>query len=63
MGFPLPNLIPLPAQNVIEIGASLAPFDFDRIYGAFWERVVAADSKNVLERSVARYLERIRNEK
>jgi glyoxylase-like metal-dependent hydrolase (beta-lactamase superfamily II) len=54
-----PNLIPLPAQNVIEIGARLGPFDFDRIYGAFWERVVEADGKKVLERSVARYLERI----
>ena len=27
-----PNLVPLPAQSVIAIGASLAPFDFDRTF-------------------------------
>ena len=52
-----PNLIPLPAHTVITIGARLAPFDFERIYGAFWDRVVLANGKEVLERSVRRYVD------
>jgi hypothetical protein len=51
-----PNLIPLPAQTVVEIGARIAPFGFDRIYGAFWDRIITADAKNIVERSIARYV-------
>ena len=51
-----PNLIPLSAAAVGAIAAALAPFAFERIHGAFWGRVVSADAKRTLERSVARYL-------
>jgi hypothetical protein len=34
----------------------LEPFPFDRIYGAWWNRVVESDGKACVERSVARYL-------
>src|SRR5207237_9138174 len=37
-----PNLIPLPAAPVERIVAALEPFDFDRIYGAWWGRVGAS---------------------
>jgi len=51
-----PNLIPLDAGSVRHIAACLAPYRFEPIYGAWWDRVVPGDGKAVLERSVARYL-------
>ena len=38
------------------IAASLAPFPFDRIYGHYFDRVIATGAKEVMARSVARYL-------
>ncbi|MBN9520154.1 MBL fold metallo-hydrolase [bacterium] len=54
-----PNLIPLGPAAVRGVVASLKPFAFDRLYGAFPDQVVAADAKAVVERSAARYLSRI----
>jgi hypothetical protein len=51
-----PNLIPLPARMVRRIEEALTPYAFDRIYGAWWDRVVESGGKACLERSVARYL-------
>lgn len=51
-----PNLIPLPAHKVRHIAATVAPFDYDRIYGAWWERVILSDAKAAVARSVQRYL-------
>jgi hypothetical protein len=51
-----PNLIPLPPQAIRRIERALAPYLFDRIYGAWWNRVVESDGKACVERSVARYL-------
>jgi hypothetical protein len=51
-----PNLIPLSAREVEGIGRALEPFSFDAIYGHYFDRVIAADGKAVLKRSVARYL-------
>jgi hypothetical protein len=51
-----PNFIPLSAREVEGIAAALAPFSFDRIYGHYFDRVIAADAKQVLQTSVARYL-------
>lgn len=51
-----PNLIPLSAREVEAIGAAMAPFSFDTIYGHYFDRVIAAGAKPVLEKSVARYL-------
>jgi hypothetical protein len=42
-----PNLIPLPADEVRRIGAT--------IYGAWWSAVVRADAKGAVRRSVDRY--------
>ena len=54
-----PNLIPLPAAAIERIVAALEPFEFDRIYGAWWGRVVASDGKAVVRRSAERYLRAI----
>ena len=38
------------------IGQRVAPLPFDRIYGAFWERVIRTRGPEIVRRSVARYL-------
>src|ERR1700758_3648351 len=51
-----PNLIPLPGKIVRQIADALADLPFERLYGHFWESVVTKDAKNVVLRSVQRYL-------
>ena len=51
-----PNLIPLAAAEVERIAAALALLDFERVYGAWYGRVVTADGKAAIERSARRYL-------
>jgi len=51
-----PNFIPLSARTVAAIGAAIAPFAFDVLYGHYFDRVIAKDAKSVLEKSVARYI-------
>ncbi len=57
-----PNLVPLPVAEVERIGAALEPWRFERIYGAWWDRVVPADAKNAVRRSVGRYTAALRGE-
>ena len=51
-----PNFIPLSVREVGGIDAAMAPFAFDKIYGHYFDRVIASNAKHVLERSVARYI-------
>ena len=51
-----PNLIPLPVAEVRHIGAAVAGYDFDRIYGAWIDAVVSEDAKDAVARSVERYI-------
>ena len=51
-----PNLIPLPADAVRRIAASVRPFAFERIYGAWDGRTVASAGKDAVERSAERYI-------
>jgi hypothetical protein len=51
-----PNLIPLPAEAVQRIAASVRPFAFERIYGAWDGRTVSSAGKDAVERSAERYL-------
>jgi glyoxylase-like metal-dependent hydrolase (beta-lactamase superfamily II) len=51
-----PMLIPLPAREVQSIAAALEPWEFERIYGAWWGRVVREDAKRVVRRSAQRYV-------
>jgi len=50
-----PNYIPLPASEIDRIVAAVEPFEFDRIYGAWWDRNVASDAKAAVRRSAERY--------
>jgi hypothetical protein len=54
-----PNLIPLDAGAIRGIVSALEPFAFERIVGAWWERVVPRDGKEIVRRSAARYLRAI----
>ena len=56
-----PNFIPLPARTIRKIDAVLKPITFDRIYGHYFDRVIPAGAKAVMEESVARYLTAIEN--
>ncbi len=51
-----PNLIPLPATEVQRIRETVAPFRYERLYGAWFETIVASDAQNVVQRSAARYI-------
>jgi hypothetical protein len=54
--YSFPNLIPLPAHAVRRIAASVRPFAFERIDGAWDGRHVIAAGKDAVERSAERYL-------
>jgi hypothetical protein len=54
-----PNYIPLSAGAVRRIAEIMAPWRFDRIFGAFARRNVMADGRAVFDRSVARYLDAV----
>ena len=51
-----PNWIPLGPAGVRRIAGAVAPFAFERVYGAWWDRSIMADGKAAVERSVARAL-------
>lgn len=52
-----PNLIPLSATTVERMVLALEPYRFERLYGAWFGRVVAADAKYAVARSARRYVE------
>ena len=51
-----PNLIPLPAREVARIRDRVATLEFDRVIGAWWERVMDGDARNKVLRSADRYI-------
>jgi hypothetical protein len=48
--------MPLSAATVRRIADTLAPWRFERIYGAFPGRQVMANGAHAVERSVTRYI-------
>jgi hypothetical protein len=57
-----PNIIPLPDRAVQRIADALEPYDFDVIYGAWWDRLVRRDAKAIVRRSAERYARALRGE-
>ncbi len=51
-----PNLIPLDASSVQHIADVLESWPFEPIYGAWWDRVVPGNGKEVLAYSARRYI-------
>ncbi|MEZ4657882.1 MAG: hypothetical protein R2911_09945 [Caldilineaceae bacterium] len=58
--YSFPNDIPLNAAAVQGIVDAVAPFAFDRVYSAWWEKVVATGGKEAVRRSAERYIAHIR---
>ncbi|MEU5886174.1 MBL fold metallo-hydrolase [Streptomyces sp. NPDC047461] len=54
--YSIPNFIPERPRTVRRAMRLVEPFDFERIYGAFWGRVVTADGAAAVRRSAERYL-------
>jgi hypothetical protein len=54
-----PNSIPLPASAIERIVKAVEPFEYDRVYGAFWDMVIEQDGNAVVKRSAERYLRAI----
>src|SRR5215472_6508705 len=57
-----PNLVPLPGRIVARMASRAGALRFDRIYGAWWERVVDHDGREAVARSAARYLAALASE-
>ena len=54
-----PNLIPLSTNQVRQVTTAVAPYAFDRIYSAWWDKTVERGAKAALARSVERYINAI----
>lgn len=54
--YSVPNFIPERPSAIRRALALVEPFAFERIYGAFWGRVVTADGTAAVRRSAERYL-------
>src|SRR5512144_1229627 len=51
-----PNSVPLPASAIERIVKAVEPFEYDRVFGAFWDMVIGRDGETVVKRSAERYL-------
>lgn len=52
-----PNYIPLGEKAVRAVAATVEPYSYDAIYGAFWDRVIPVNAKAVMKASVERHIE------
>ena len=57
-----PNMVPMSAPAVERIGKALAPYSFEVIYGAFFDRNIMQGGKAAVERSVTRYAQAVRGD-
>jgi hypothetical protein len=56
-----PNLIPLPAAEIQRIRDTIELYQFERLYGAWFERVVTHDAHEAVLRSAERYMRALRS--
>ena len=52
----LPELHSTPRPHVRRVAAAVEPFEFDRIYGAWWDRVSTTGAHEIVRRSADRYI-------
>lgn len=57
--YSFPNLIPLPAREVERIVGCVEGYAYDRIYSAWWDRVMTRDAKARVHASAERYVKAI----
>ncbi len=55
-----PNLIPLSAETVERMAATMRRYRYERVYGAFNGRVVRVEGAQAVERSAERYIRHLR---
>jgi hypothetical protein len=51
-----PNMWPLSRAAVESIARAIAPYRFDRIHGAWWDRHIETDALAAVARSLERYI-------
>jgi len=54
-----PNYMPLSPAVVTLMLKRLEPYAYDRIYGAFWDRVIPTGGKDSVARSAKRYIDAV----
>lgn len=54
--YSFPNLIPLSANAVRRVVAAVEPFEYDRIYSAWWDTIVPSNGKASVAYSAQRYI-------
>jgi hypothetical protein len=54
-----PNMIPLNVRAVERIIQAVEPFEFDRLYGGWWDYIMPAGAKAAVIRSAERYIKAI----
>lgn len=57
-----PNRLPLSERAVRAVVEAVRPYQFDRIYGGWWEPILRQDAKRVLEASALRYIDFLRGD-
>jgi hypothetical protein len=57
-----PNMVPLSAPAVERLAALLEPYQYDVIHGAWFDRTIPRGGKDVVKRSVARYVAAVRGD-
>ncbi len=60
--YSFPNLIPLSPAAVRRVVEAVEPYAYDRIYSAWWERVVPENAKQAVHHSAERYIAAIERE-
>jgi glyoxylase-like metal-dependent hydrolase (beta-lactamase superfamily II) len=55
--YSFPNLIPVSAEKVRQVVGAVKALTFDRIYSAWWDRIIPANAKTFLDASAMRYIE------
>jgi glyoxylase-like metal-dependent hydrolase (beta-lactamase superfamily II) len=58
--YSFPNYVPVSAATVERMLRAVEPFDFQRIYGQWWDAVIPSHGKDCIRRSAERYIEAIR---
>jgi len=57
-----PNRLPLPETAVRKVVDAVRPYQFDRIYGGWWQPVLRTGARRVLETSADRYIQFLRGD-
>ena len=50
-----PNYVPLSAATVERIVRAVEPFEYEKVYGAFWDTLIDRDGKAAVAQSAERY--------